>query len=456
MAATTFMSSPLQTPGFDLSTCLLHSDSETLGLSLQLHGLTCSVYIPSPDHHCLLRAGELDVGSVQGDVTLREPLDSVPQRQRAFLRKADKRTRRLWFLWQEERGTELPEHMEGEFLCGCCGGCQFLDGYIQRRAPKHPSSCAVYVAEPPLPHGHLGTGTMARALGLQGLRRALHSACIRDLDCVQHIHLGLLNFCARRYPAVTEETPTAQQPSISSDTESFVSALASQEDSESDTNEYYSLENVNEAGLEGHVLPEQPRKKLRKKGSATSAEIADSNTSPPTLLDMLTEEDPLHTVLPTHCNHQLTFYVSTRKTQPPLPQRPEKRPEHKRQMSDSEYILHSKKTAAHQPMLLGDAPLKLPQHSLATPTSTPGASLQHQPCHRDQQSCLLLRLPLLLPLSPGSLPQASFSASASAKKPKLLRQGQLDSPCSNLLVTLSLAGHLSATLTPPMEDLITR
>ena len=441
------LTSLLQTPGLDLGTCMLHSDSETLGLSLQLHGLTCSLYSPSPDHHCLLQAGELDVGSVQGDITLREPLDCVPQRQRTFLRKADKRTRRLWFLWQEESGAELPAHMVGEFLCGCCGGCQFLDGYLQRRAPRHPSSCAVYAAEPPLPHRHLGAGTMARALGLQGLRRALHSACIRELECLQHIHLGLLNFCARRYPPVTEETPTAGQPPISSDTESFVSALASQEDSESDTNEYYSLENVNEAGLEGHVLPEQPRKKSRKKGSATSAEIADSNTSPPTLLDMLTEEDPLHTVVPTHCNQQLTFYVSTKKTSPPQPQRPE----HKRQTSDSEYILHSQKAAHH---LLGNAPLKLPQHSLATPTSTPGASLQHQPYHRE--SCLLLRLPLLLPVSPGSLPQVSFSASASAKKPKLVKQRQLDGPCSNLLVTLSLAGRLSITLTPPMEDLITR
>lgn len=352
--------------------------------------------------------------------------------------------------------AELPAHMVGEYLCGCCGGCQFLDGCIQRPAPKHPSSCAVYAAEPPLPHGRAGTGTMARALGLQDLHRALHSACIRELDCLQHIHLGLLSFCERRYPPVPEETTAASQPSTSSDTESFVSALASQEGSESDTNEYYSLENVNEAGLEGHVLPEQLRRKSHKKGSATSAEIADSNASPPTLLDVLSEEDPLLTALPTHCNQQLTFYVSTKRAQPPAPRGPEERPMHRRQMSDSEYVLHSKKRAPQQTLLSTAPPLVRPQHSLATPTSTPGASLQHEPYHRDPHSCLLLRLPLLLPVSPGQLPPVSFSSSASAKKPKLLKQRQLDSPCSNLIVTVSLAGRLSATLTPPMGDLLTR
>ena len=72
------------------------------------------------DSSVLLECGCIDVGTIHGDIVLREPHEANEERQRYFLRRADQNARRLWFLWNKD------------FSCGCCGGCQFLDGAIQR------------------------------------------------------------------------------------------------------------------------------------------------------------------------------------------------------------------------------------------------------------------------------------------------------------------------------------
>ena len=287
-----------------MSTCKLHAESETLGLSVQLHALTCSAYTPLPgDTQRLLEVGRVEVGVVQGDIALREPQDCVPSRQLAFLRKADMLTQRLWFLWHGE--------VDGGSVCGCCGGCQFLDGCIERRPPRPSTGSAVYTAEPP------GKAeSLARAAGLPSLRRSLQYTCLRSPSCLKLLHNGLLAYYEKRYLPVGEAVPSPTLPSASSDTESFVSAFASPHDSGSDTNEFFSVENVNEAGLEGHTLPEQLWRRSRSK---TVGEPVGVKPEARTLLQVLAEEDPLHSLLPSHCNQTIPLYVSLVPTTAPLP-----------------------------------------------------------------------------------------------------------------------------------------
>lgn len=281
--------------------CRLHCDSETLGLTLQLHALTCLVCTPvTGDTRRLFEAGRVDVGLVQGDIALREPKDCVPQRQLAFLRRADTATRRLWFLWDE--GAKNHSHGGVALSCGCWGGCQFLDGSIQRCPPQSTTTSAVYATVP-----SEKTGTLSWTFALHSLKKTLQSVCFRDLACTQLIHKGLLDYYDKRYPSVGEASPC--QPSAGSDNESFVSARASpgNSGSQSDTNEFYSLENVNEAGLEGHSLPEQLWRKPR-----SSTETAGMKNEVHTLFHMLAEEDTLHPLLPSYVYRCIPFYISTK------------------------------------------------------------------------------------------------------------------------------------------------
>ena len=50
----------------------------------------------------------------------------MADRQLQFFKRADCRTRRLWFIWDSEGVNGSG--------CGCCGGCQFLSSSIQRQA----------------------------------------------------------------------------------------------------------------------------------------------------------------------------------------------------------------------------------------------------------------------------------------------------------------------------------
>jgi hypothetical protein len=67
-----------------------------------------------------MECGCIDLGSIQGDIRLREPQEAAPHRQQQFLKRADASSRRLWFLWDDK------------YQCGCCGGCQYLNGSVQR------------------------------------------------------------------------------------------------------------------------------------------------------------------------------------------------------------------------------------------------------------------------------------------------------------------------------------
>jgi hypothetical protein len=414
----------LQSPGLDMGMCKLHAGSETLGLSLLLHALTCSVCMPmSGGTSRMLEVGRVEMGLIEGDIALQEPKDCVPERQRTFLRRADAATRRLWFLWDTSGGTGLG--------CGCCGGCQFLDGSISPRPPRPSTTCAGDTADHLLPSQK--AGALAEAFGLHSLKTSLQSVCIRDVACPQLIHTGLLGYYNKCYEG--EASPS--QTLIGSDTESYVSARASPSDSGSlsNTNEFYSLENVNEAGLEGQTLLQWRRPKSKLEGdSATAGKQREARP-------LLVEEDPLHPFLPSYVYQTIPIYVSI-KTPTPQCKALRERHTHRRQHSDGQFFgrrPHHMRTASEVP------------HTTSPSTPQAPPSCQHQAGDHS----ILLWLPFLVLERRGNLP--SWSTSTSREKKKAANRPRSDEHQPQFLVgvNISVSGSVSATLSPSSTHIVT-
>lgn len=191
----------LQSAGLDLEFCTFHSNDETLGLSWQLQGLTLTGLLPDVQEPSLyLQVGLLDLHHVQGDLELREPLECVPKRQLRFLRKADFRTQRLWFLWRES-GVSAK--------CGCCGGCMFMQDVIHRKPVLPRCDSAVYRPQ------FAPMTCIPRHLAMQGLNGQLLASCISVPDCLWSLHRGLMAHYQARYANVEPalHTPSGTTPS---------------------------------------------------------------------------------------------------------------------------------------------------------------------------------------------------------------------------------------------------
>ena len=177
----------------------------------------------------------MDVGNIQGDVNLREVMDCVPKRQLEFLQLADRQTKRLWFLW---RGDPTPQ-------CGCWGECLFLDGHIERPCARGKMESSVYAANSP-----------KCTLGLDSLASVLQSLSIRDIDCLQTVHQGLLQHYQNRYcppDLLNSGLPEVSRlsPSPTSD-DSFVSARSSLTSILIEEDNFMSIENVSVSGRGRH------------------------------------------------------------------------------------------------------------------------------------------------------------------------------------------------------------
>jgi hypothetical protein len=72
-----------------------------------------------------LEAASLHAGPIISDICLEEDTSLDPTDQKEFLEKHDKKTQRLWFLWQRDKArSTLPGEKDGQ--CGCIGGCNFF------------------------------------------------------------------------------------------------------------------------------------------------------------------------------------------------------------------------------------------------------------------------------------------------------------------------------------------
>ena len=256
----------LQSAGLDLEFCNFHSGDETLGLSWQLQGLTVSCLLPDPQEPSLyLRVGLVDCNTVQGDLSMREPMDCVPERQLTFLRMADARTHRLWFLWREGDGARQ---------CGCCGGCLFMHGSVARKPVISRPASAVY-----RPHFSPLT-SIPRHLAMQGLNDVLQGKSMCEVDTLWCLHRGLLGHYQARYadkqPPATHTpliTPSLHEDRLSkglsfSDDASFVSARSSLTSLLGE--EYKSVSDIHMEVTEEHVAL---RTRHRKKPSNLSIDV---------------------------------------------------------------------------------------------------------------------------------------------------------------------------------------
>lgn len=126
------------------------------------------------------------MGNIQGDLSLRDTTESVPVRQLAFLKMADARTHRLWFLWSE--GSETSDLTQ----CGCCGGCLFFDDCIRRPEGRSSSGSS------PEGLGEEGLGDYStpayNPMAVHALKKVLPLYCITDRECIAHLHQGLLDY----------------------------------------------------------------------------------------------------------------------------------------------------------------------------------------------------------------------------------------------------------------------
>ena len=124
----------------------------------------------------------VDVGKIQSDISLREPHLALPDRQQAFLRRADSTSQRLWFLWDDS------------YQCGCCGGCVYLDHYIQRDdTPYHFQTSRYFahdVAASQMSQPTLSPSQEHTTIPLAPLPTTL---TFDNLSTIEHLHMLLLS-----------------------------------------------------------------------------------------------------------------------------------------------------------------------------------------------------------------------------------------------------------------------
>ena len=451
----------------------------------------------------MLECGVIDVGNVQGDLNLREKEECVPRRQREFLKLADARTKRLWFLWRDEDGSEGTgtgrKGLKDEFRCGCCGGCPFLGGIIERQLPRDKLHSVAYVSglsadsperpEKPEP----GSGSTYKSLGLQALRKVLPGFSIKELDCIQYIHQGLLEHYGVRYgrPNIVsckytedrqddqcvsesvESSPVTVVPladssrnpskvSLLSDG-SFVSARSSLNGSDED--QFVSLENLNETGL-GRASPYLEARKIRhrKKPSALSHELKAMISSQGKDSVDAPFYDPLANsaykdVVASYSYKGAVLYVPLKKRKADLDGGKKTEPQHDRRQR-----LHREKEVSSSPSLT-----RAEIHADMSLSSRDTLSLVSAPLARKQLSgqatqvskeALRLRVPVLVPLSERCVPSVILKGSDRGTKERRHRADYAEETDENKLAVVSLSlsvnGKLSATISPPFLSFIER
>ena len=320
----------LQSCGLDLEMCTLHLEDETLGLSFQLHSLTVSGFLPDPLEPTLqLQFGMLDVGNIQGDLALREPMECVPERQLQFLRKADVRTQRLWFIWNDSQ-------------CGCSGGCIFLEDRIIKRPLTDRSESAVYRPQ------FSALTTIPRHLGMQALMHQTHQLSnIKELHCLQHLHKGLLDHYQSRYCG-SKPSPQSVLTNVDIDTRSsskfstsdiFLSPHSSLTSLLAE--EFISMENVNIESVEKSESHKTRHNKkpnnLNVQWNATGFDEDNDGDGIHSAYHNLVNSQFLHSVtlkIPFCAHHRETSQPSS----PPNPTIP--RIHHRQSASDTSYMLN--------------------------------------------------------------------------------------------------------------------
>ena len=399
----------------------------------------------------MLECGSLDIGNIQGDLSLREIDECVPTRQLDFLKKADDKTKRLWFLWREEEGVG-----NGNLLCGCCGGCLFLDGCIQRQQPIEKIDSVVYMPRPigqsESVKSELGSGY--KSLGLGSLKKALPTLTIKEVDCVVFVHLGLLEHYELRYGkpppppdstanGVEEQSETAVETSSIVSDSSFVSA---QSDFTSESDEFVSVSNLNEIGLsDSFQVLERKRGKHRKTKSVLSQELRsmgkDSVDAPMLFYDSTAAYKGL---VPSQSYKPTVLYIPMRKREINAEKKIQQQPR------GSPLITHVKVQET----------ISLPAQPSRSASATPQMKSKEATGH-EVRNVFRLRVPVLTPLSSGSLPVMAQKGSGVTRGKRRRRRGVYrketdENKLAKVSLSVSVNGTVTATVSPPILTFIER
>ena len=391
----------LQCAGFDLDMCTLHESEKTLGLSWQLHSLTGTGLLPNPQNpSVLLEVGLCDVGSVNGGVMLQELMDCVPERQMHFLHKADRRSRRLWFLWEGGPNT-----------CGCCGGCLFQSGSIARRPQCVPGESAVYGPQfTPLP-------AIPRHMGMQDLPAALLDSSMEQIECVWILHHNLMDHYNLRYAGY--RNTNSAHISVSdhdahfsrhSDSEMFHSARSSLTSG---------MENFSLKDIDVDMEMEVKRTRHKKKPSNLSTDIRASELEGVDGVQAM-QEDYVD-LLPSHLLHSTTFQIT-----PPLSR-------------------NFGPLAAATPTFSTQFTPRTPQH------------LQSQDFHL-YLPCLSMYAPgsVPMPVHKSSLHTHTLERRQHTYKDRRVEQGRQGNQSPNFSVSVNIDGANMLRLSPPFLNIIER
>ncbi|XP_016095629.1 bridge-like lipid transfer protein family member 1 [Sinocyclocheilus grahami] len=126
----------IKTGALRLATCNLHTAAVGEGISAVLQDVVIAQFIEQQEVARLglpppllrrsdwLEAGSVTFNLVTADVALAADHPAKYEVQRQFLELHDMKTKRLWFLWPEEK------YKRSRNRCGCLGGCRFFGGSV--------------------------------------------------------------------------------------------------------------------------------------------------------------------------------------------------------------------------------------------------------------------------------------------------------------------------------------
>ncbi|XP_065153130.1 bridge-like lipid transfer protein family member 1 isoform X4 [Paramisgurnus dabryanus] len=124
----------IKTGAFRLANCNLHTAAVGEGISAVLQDVVIAQFIEQQEVARLglpppllrrshwLEAGSVTFNLITADVALAADHPAKYEVQRQFLELHDMKTKRLWFLWPEEK------YKRSRNRCGCLGGCRFFGG----------------------------------------------------------------------------------------------------------------------------------------------------------------------------------------------------------------------------------------------------------------------------------------------------------------------------------------
>uniref|UniRef100_A0A671NB61 Bridge-like lipid transfer protein family member 1 C-terminal domain-containing protein n=1 Tax=Sinocyclocheilus anshuiensis TaxID=1608454 RepID=A0A671NB61_9TELE len=158
----------IKTGALRLATCNLHTAAVSEGISAVLQNVVIAQFIEQQEVARLglpppllrrshwLEAGSVTFNLITADVALAADHPAKYGVQRQFLELHDIKTKRLWFLWPEEK------YKRSRNRCGCLGGCRFFGGSVggldffrlEEITPSSSSAFSSVGAESDMSYGH--------------------------------------------------------------------------------------------------------------------------------------------------------------------------------------------------------------------------------------------------------------------------------------------------------------